>query len=347
MSKTLKNVSLIITLIAIGIGVISISALRKNEVIVNVDDSVHQVLAQLGEKESKNIGVPSMPMVSAEAGERMVLEGFSIDGKGKRYAKLSNHFVCTSCHNIQKETEDLTLIDPQERLEYAKANNLPFLQGSSLYGIVNRASFYNGDYVKKYGDLAKKANKDIREAIQLCAIECAQGRKLKPWELESILAYLWKLELKIDDLNLTDTEMKTVQDAINNDKDQESAIALLQSKYRKDSPATFGRPPDDMLKGYEYEGNADNGRTIYELSCQHCHENQRYSFFELDDSKMTFDYLQKHMKRHRRFSFYWVSRYGTKPIPGKKAYMPHYTEERMSDQQLEDLRAYIDMKAGK
>ncbi len=341
----LKRIGVMVTLLAVVIGMISISADQRTTVTIDNDDSVHDVLAQLGEKEMKNLSSTALRNVSAEAGRRMVLEGFSKDGTGKRYAKLSNHFVCTSCHNIVKENDDLTSIDPQERLEYAKANNLPFLQGSPLYGLVNRASFYNGDYVKKYGNLAKVAHNNIREAIQLCAQECAQGRRLLPWELESVLEYLWTLELKIDDLNLTESERIMIDKAINDGANQAQAVELLQSKYRKDSPATFGRPPDDMTKGYDFEGDPMNGQAIYELGCLHCHENQRYSFFELDDSKLSFSYLQKHLKRHRRFSFYWVSRYGTKPKPGKKAYMPQYTEERMSDRQLEDLRAYIDMRA--
>jgi len=325
MGLGLKKIIVVVSIIAMVLGMISISADKRDIINISDGDSVHDVLA--------------------DAGRRMVLEGFSQDGNGKKYAKLSNHFVCTSCHNVVKENNDLTSIDPQERLDYAKENNLPFLQGSPLYGLVNRASFYNGDYVKKYGNLAKVAHNNIREAIQLCAVECAQGRRLKPWELESILAYLWTLALNIEDLQLTESEIDLVESAINDNTNQSEAVALLQSKYRKDSPATFGRPPDDMNKGYEYEGNPANGQAIYELGCQHCHENQRYSFFELDDSKLSFNYLQKHIKRHRRFSFYWVSRYGTKPKPGKKSYMPQYTEERMSDQQLEDLRSYIEMRA--
>ena len=329
----------------LAIGIISVSATKKEVVAINGTDSVNELLAKLGEKDTRNVANSSLKNVSVEAGRRMVLEGFSQDATGRRMAKLSNHFVCTSCHNIVKEHDDLTSIDPQERLDYAKEHNLPFVQGSPLYGLVNRATFYNGDYVKKYGNLALKAHDNIREAIQLCAVECAQGRRLRPWELESILNYLWTLELKVDDLNLSDNERQMVEDAINNGSNQSEAVALLKSKYRPDSPATFGRPPDDMDKGYEYEGDPNNGQAIYELGCQHCHENQRYSFFELDDSKLSFEYLQNHLKRHRRFSFYWVSRYGTKPKPGKKAYMPQYTEERMSKQQLEDLRAYIDLRA--
>jgi hypothetical protein len=30
---------------------------------------------------------------------------------------------------------------------------------------------------------------------------------------------------------------------------------------------------------------------------------------------------------------------------GKKAYMPQYTQEKMSDQMMEDLRSYIEQRA--
>ena len=93
--------------------------------------------------------------------------------------KQSKHFVCTSCHNIQKEDPDLSIADPQARLEYARDMELPYLPGTTLYGAVNRTSFYNGDYEKKYGDLVKPARNNLREAIQLCAVECSQGRALR------------------------------------------------------------------------------------------------------------------------------------------------------------------------
>ena len=34
-------------------------------------------------------------------------------------------------------------------------------------------------------------------------------------------------------------------------------------------------------------------------------------------------------------------RHGTHPAPGHREYMPHYTKERMTDQQVEDLERYI------
>ena len=126
----------------------------------------------------------------------------------------------------------------------------------------------------------------------------------------------------------------------------EASINFIKDFYLAGSPAHFIAPPENRKTGNEgLTGDPENGRLVYELSCLHCHEQERYSFFNLDDSKATFRYLKKHFSRYTRYSVYQVARYGTSPLPGKRAYMPQYPEEKMSRQQLEDLRAYIEMRA--
>ena len=217
-----------------------------------------------------------------------------------------------------------------------------------MYGAVNRTSFYNGDYEKKYGELVEPTRNNLREAIQLCAIECSQGRRLKDWELESVLKYLWTLEYKLSDLRMTESELDEVNEQLIQTQGKNAkAIEIIESKYRQDSPAHFVTPPEDRKAGYGLTGNPENGKLIYDLSCLHCHEYENFSSFSLDDSKKTLQYLKKHFPRYTRYSVYQVSRYGTSPLPGKRAYMPQYTKERMSNQQMEDLRAYIEQGAKK
>lgn len=306
---------------------------------------VAEVLEELGEDPLPHQVDFSVPGVSVEAGQRLVLEGIGARKNGTAAGRQSKHFVCTSCHNIEREDPDLSRADPEARLNYVQMKGMPFLQGSALYGVVNRTSFYNGDYDKKYGDLVVNARHNLREAIQLCATECAQGRRLKDWELESVLAFLWTIDLKLGDLNLSDKEQHDIELALRMKKPDSTAANLVKAHYLQASPATFVTPPEDRTVGYRAEGNPENGRMIYELSCLHCHERQRYSFFELDNSDMSFDFLEKHLPRYTRYSAYQVTRYGTSPLNGKRAYMPHYPLEKMSNEQVEDLRAYIEMRA--
>lgn len=314
---------------------------------LNEEKPVAEVLVELGADPLPHQPDFSIPGVSVEAGQRLVLEGVGSRKNGNASGRQSKHFVCTSCHNVEREDPDLSRADPEARLVYVKEKGMPFLQGSALYGVVNRTSFYNGDYDKKYGDLVVKARHNLREAIQLCATECAQGRSLEDWELESVLAYFWTIDLKLGDLNLNAKDLDKVERALRMRKPDTTAVAVIKAHYLEASPATFVTPPEDRTAGYQAAGNADNGRLIYELSCLHCHERQRYSFFELDNSGMSFDFLLKHLPRYTRYSAYQVMRYGTSPLNGKRAYMPHYTLEKMSNSQVEDLRAYIELRAGK
>lgn len=317
----------------------------ENSTLVDENSSLAAVLEQLGDTTLPNRANTNIAGVSAAQGEALVLTGFAQTKDGAKTSKQSAHFVCTSCHNIQRDEPDLSKTNPQARLDYVEKMGLPFLQGSALYGAVNRTSFYNGDYYKKYGDLVTPARNNIREAIQLCAVECAQGRRLEAWEVESILAYLWTIELKLGDLQLTESDYQQINNALTQKNQSSESIALLKSKYLTGSPATFSPPPTDWNVGYSEEGNPKNGKRIYQLSCLHCHQDMRYSFFELDGSKATFQFLSKHIPRYTRYSIYQVARWGTTPLPGKRAYMPQYTLEKMNNQQLEDLRAYLEEEA--
>ncbi|MBK8502847.1 MAG: c-type cytochrome [Saprospiraceae bacterium] len=310
------------------------------------DQSVAKLLEVYGD-----IPLPHKPNmtvtgVSVERGKDIVTQGMSQTG-GKKSRQQSKHFTCISCHNIKREDPDLTNPTPETRLKYVSEHEMPFLQGSPLYGIVNRRSFYNGDYVKKYGDLVNPTRHNLREAIQLCATECSQGRKLKEFELESILAYLWTIDLKLADLALTEDEMAQLQHAFNTGEKRGEAIKILRSKYIDYSPATFVDPPADRKTGDGIKGDISNGALVYKYSCQYCHFDNRNSFLLLDNTRLTFQHLLHKAGTYDPHSIYQVIRYGTPPKGGKEAYMPQYTKEKMSDQQMADLRAYVESEAHK
>ncbi len=318
---------------------------KNSSEIITGDTSLSELLASFGEDFSDKKPRMDLKGVSVEAGRSIVHKGFASKPGGGKTKKQSKHFVCTSCHNVVNEELDLANPNPQSRLEFAQKEGIPFLQGTTLYGAVNRETYYNGDYEKKYGDLVYAARNNVREAIQLCATECAQGRALKDWEIESILAYMWTLELKVDDLLINGEELDVVQMSLEENNNKEESLALLKSKFSSSSSAHFILPPDDRKDGYGLTGDPDNGKKIYDISCMHCHERKRYSFFYLDDTKMTFKYLRSKMSGYAPHSIYQVIRWGVPSKSGKPSYMPQYTEERLSNQMVEDLRAYIEMRA--
>ena len=317
----------------------------KSEWEMTAETTVAEVLENLGDRPAPHMPRTDVEGVSAERGRDIVLKGRTNSPFGGKSERVSKHFVCTSCHNVERDEPDLSASNPEARLAYVSGKGLPFLQGSALYGVVDRRLFYNGDYDKKYGDLVKPARNDLRQAIQLCATQCAQGRPLEDWEMESVLSYFWTIGLKMDDLGLSGDEQESITKATNKKGEQMDAIDLVKSKFQLGFPATFLDPPADRRQGFAQNGDPERGKQIYELSCLHCHDRKRYSFFNLDNSGMSFDFLGKHFPTYSRYSVYQVARYGTDPVPWKRAYMPHYTKEKMSEQMLEDLRAYIEQEA--
>lgn len=318
----------------------------KTSIAINDSSSVWDVFEMLGRKRL-NAPNPSIQGVSVKKGYDIVHKGVSEKQNGKGLTKLqSPYFKCTACHNTVKEFEDLSQSAPQKRLDYAISQQLPFLQGTSFYGIVNRTNFYNDDYQKKYAGVLyiKESNNDIRKAIQVCAMQCSQGRSLKDWEIESVLAYFWTLELKFDDLILTKEEEQKVKMAKASTAPSTEILALLDRKFMQKSPAHFVSPIKAPVLSEALKNDKDrleNGKAIYRLSCKHCHAEKRYSFFALDDSKHSFRYLKRQVNKGSKNSLFNITREGTYPLTGKRAYMPHYPIEKLSDRQLEDLYLYI------
>lgn len=281
---------------------------------------VAEVLEQLGDPPLPHKPDTGLAGVSVARGRDLVTKGNPAAPGGE----VSRHFTCLACHNVQRDEPTLSYDNPQERLDYVVKKDLPFLPGTALYGAVNRTAFYNGDYEKKYGDLVENARHSLRGAIQLCAVECSQGRPLNTVEMESVLAYLWTIGLKMDDLKLNEQQIENVEAALAGHGDKTEAARLIKSRYATEAPATFVTPPEDRKTGYPVEqADPANGQLIYERSCLHCHENKRYAFFRLDESRFSHRHLQKHIPRYTRYSIYQVMRYGTSPIPGKRAYMPN------------------------
>ncbi len=309
-----------------------------------LDTPVSSILFALGEEPPNHYFKPTPQQI--KQGKAFVFEGRTTDVNGKKTRYISKYYMCTSCHNTKREDPDLRHHNPDTRLAYVKENKLPFLQGTTFFGIVNRESWYNGDYVRKYGHEVEAANKDLREAIQLCAVGCSQGREMKPWELDAVLAYYWSLQLKLSDLGITGAELAELNEQSADVSNYKNLITQIKSHYEQTSPATFADSPPNKKKGYEnIIGNSENGKDLYELSCLHCHKKNGVSKYLLDNSKASFKELKRNISRDKHFSLYQIIAYGTYAIPGHRPYMPNYPLEKMSQQQVEDLRAYIEKKA--
>ena len=334
--------------------VILVSSFNLNETVnVNghfeVDEwGVEDALIKLGDSAYSH-HISDLDPKKAEMGKELVFKGYTIYN-GKKSKRISPYFVCTDCHNTQRETgRDRELgirkpkdNDPQKRLVYAIKNNLPFLPGSTLWGIYNRTSFYNGDYRKKYDGLVDKAKDDLPEAIQVCSKYCSSGRVLKDWELEAIMHYFKSEELKIKDLGLGANQKKNLLKYQNLDDGEKRSLSYsIKDEYFQFYPANFSFTMPKDKRGYGENGNPKNGQELFERSCLHCHGEKRVTYLGLDNSKLTGDFFLKYIKGYTDQSLYQIIRWGTYAKRGRQQYMPQFSKEKMSDDQIEDLIAYM------
>lgn len=310
---------------------------------VKDSDKVLDVLAQIQAKLPNHyIASDKLDTNKIKAGKNLVTLGFTNPEKKSFFGRQSKHFVCTDCHNIEREDPNLKENNPDTRLAYVHDKKIKFLPATTLYGTVNKNHWYNDDYFKKYGELVVPARDTLENAIQLCAVVCSQGRALKEDEMEAMMHYLTSISYTIGDLELTDYERSIVSRAVSEGVSKKETIKLITSKYLDYSPATFMNPQKVGERGLGESGNLVRGKRIYELSCLTCHKEGGVTNYKLSNEQLTFKHLKFWSKTDKVFSVYNITRKGTYSKNGYKPYMPNYTKERLSDQQLEDLMAYID-----
>ncbi len=280
-------------------------------------------------------------------GESLVNNGYAIH-EGKRSPAISSKFTCAACHISKPESKNLHDIDPDNRLKYLSAIGEPFLPGTSFYGMVNRIMFFNDDFLKRYvgpkSDLLKSAHFNLREAVDACNQVFGQGRKLKDWEKEAILAYLWTMELKMGELRMGNEDREAVQYSIKNNRGNAKAVNLMRNYYLEVYPSTLEGPYDPIERRMvsPVVSNFSNGRQLYDNSCLHCHGNKRFSKIKLDYRPRTFKRLRDNFEGSS-FSIYDAHRY--MPAGRNTQRPPVFTAERMSNRQLQDLRFFIQTMA--
>ena len=76
-----------------------------------------------------------------------------------------------------------------------------------------------------------------------------------------------------------------------------------------------------------------------------CHQDGGVSGVAFTNSKVDFQKFRRSIGKKTDYNLYDIIRKGTYAGQGKPRYMPLYPKERMSDQQLEDLRAYIEVES--
>jgi len=284
---------------------------------------------------------------------------------------VSNYFTCAQCHNHEREDPVLTVLDPEARFAWIErtGEKIFMLQGATLWGGVNRKTFYAGDY-SKYHDLCVPKGEELFlwlpcgpifgwcipgcrtmdpdtlvDATQVCSHYCSVGRYLKAWELDSLLAFFWDREIKLDDLDLTP---QTRADALAvltapapDPREAKRLRTVLAGAYSSKAGNTFrsmpklagdsapGKPVVEYPDGSKFTGDFRRGADLWRLSCGQCHERKdrpltRGKAKDFSKDVEDFHAMIAEGTRHRF-----------------RRYMPDFTLERLSRRQSADILAFL------
>ncbi|MGJ8661372.1 MAG: c-type cytochrome, partial [Bacteroidota bacterium] len=196
--------------------------------------------------------------------------------------------------------------------------------------------------------IINKAKTSLPESIQVCAKYCSSGRNLKDWELEAIMHYFKKTELTLGDINLTGDQLAQIsQIGTLNAEQKKDLLQSIENSYTKGYSAHFLETMPREDRKYGAGGNVENGKYIYDNACLYCHLDGRVTYLKLNDDKLSAQMFMKHKTGYDDLSIYQIIRQGTYAMAGRNQYMPRYTKDKMSDQQIEDLVAYLKQLAEK
>lgn len=243
------------------------------------------------------------------------------------------------------------------------------LQGATLWGGVNRRTFYAGDF-SKYHDLCVPKGEELFpwlpcgpifgwcipgcrtmdpdtlvDATQVCSRYCSVGRYLKAWELFSFLAFFWDQEIRLDDLDLppqTRTEAQAVLTARAPDPLEAQRLReVLAGAYSNTAGNTFrglpklagaatpGKPVVEYPDGSKVGGDFRRAANLWQVSCAHCHEPE--------ERPLTREKAGLFSQNFEQFQI--MIAVGTRHR--FRRYMPNFTLERLSRRQSTDILAFL------
>ena len=149
-----------------------------------------------------------------------------------------------------------------------------------------------------------------------------------------MLAYLWELEVKLEDLDLPELTVKRMLDQLksNNAKVRLEAREQLRKSYLRSASAQLGELPtasapggDTYSDGRSVFGDVAKGRLLYTSACAGCHGS---NVNPMNGAKL--------VDTDRRFH-----RYVLRGTERNDLYMPLFTSQRLSRRQMADIRAYL------
>lgn len=273
------------------------------------------------------------------AGREMIYKGRLPNSQGE---KLSEYFYCADCHSAEREQRLLSPHgDAQATVDFSIENDLPLLPASTFAGITDRVAYFESGTTDSL-EIEAKPKSDLESAVQFCSTALARGRELNPVEMQAVLAYLFSLEWRVGDLGFRGADLAELKRRSLNRREHNTIVEDLQKRYPLRALRIRGDLPTESKSGYPSvkETNPERGHQIWSKACLHCHGAEGASQHFFGNRVSTW---RKLLSLFEDGTAYRHIREGSGSENG--VYMPPYPVNKLGEQEIEDLRAYITARA--
>ena len=270
---------------------------------------------------------------------------------------ISEFYKCSHCHNHLREDRILSKQDPENRFAMileqpakkiepgALDAPLRLQPGTTMWGAVNRDSFYNDSYMIYHrltvGGGRPMNPQSLEDATQVCCTYCSVGRLAEEWEILAMLTYFWSLEVKLADLDLPTAAAATMAAVLRAPSSERDPVQVANARktlgqlYLARAGDEYTAVPKDLKTDSQgpypdkaqFQGDVAIGKKLYSVACDHCHGEGK------PNETAGSDLVRNLSKYHA------VLAYGTQQ--DKEAYMPMFSRQRLSRQQIADIQAYL------
>lgn len=262
---------------------------------------------------------------------------------------------------------------------FAQGAPLAGMINSDAFYTGDYQSYYNWKGTPQKPNPFSDAGTNLDSAIGLCSDVCSKGQRLNEREIRAVRAYLQSKQLKIGNV-LTENEICAANILFSSARSEVPAAEInrlknqiktyVDTRYQRQRPATFAKEKESYAAVNRIVsaggGDANRGEEIFERTCMHCHSEEARrttGIFEgtatpilvFSKNRRTGRYLKRSYEHVRDGSSKLikalrsgVERFNSQTDPvawDKNPYMPLYTKEDLSDEQIADLMAYVNQLA--
>jgi len=276
--------------------------------------------------------------VLARQGLQLFFTGKYMNADNTWSRPVMTKLQCGDCHSVETDVDTLLFNSVEKRADHSRTNRKNRFVGSTMKGVVNRESWFNGTLYDGYDFLGFEARANLKHAVKFCAVKNGGANRVELTDLESdmLINYFKTLGLELSDLKMPDGYSALVAGAYGRGEPNKKMLSVVGLRYLHKLPHTKVEPIARKERKLGRTDDSQSGKYLFESTCSHCHGSGKIEEFSPDRMKKIKSDLSKDNYR----SVYNILRGET----GKNTSIGlqhHYSGEMLADAEIEQIVGYL------